>query len=79
MKIRQRAPRPNCKGTRGCYNLGCGNPQCREANRVYIDRYKRDRRGEPIHGTVDGYVNWNCHCEQCREANRVYRKMMGHD
>lgn len=54
---------------------GHRDPECTEAWRIHCQeqRAKRKkiglRRGDPRHGTDNGYKNWGCKCRKCTAAH----------
>lgn len=53
---------------------GCRCDLCREANRLRVQRRRRERKPEDYkgkHGTASVYGNWNCRCEPCSEAHKA--------
>ncbi len=75
-------------GTRTGYQRGCRCDDCRQANTLSGQAYRR-RRGIPTrsetnalrrsrqhHGTVNMYDNLGCRCESCRNAASAYRSAL---
>lgn len=69
-------------GTRSTYAAGCRCRECKKANRLYQQDYRRGvRQGRPRrtyeserkHGTRSKYVT-GCRCDPCVEANRAYQR-----
>lgn len=62
-------------GLRSSYNV-CRCPDCCEANRLYLQDYRKRVRGTepPEHGTRAGYVVYGCPCDDCRTAAMDYQR-----
>lgn len=67
-------------GSRTSYTAGCRCAPCTEANRVYIERWRRRRGVEQLqrgtfapHGTRSRYTR-GCRCDECTEANTTYER-----
>jgi phosphoribosyl 1,2-cyclic phosphodiesterase len=65
-------------GTVGGYtNHDCRCPECTEAFRMGMAKYRARLQARPIpekvHGTNSGYTNYGCRCPECTEAHRVAR------
>ena len=64
------------RGTTSCYRSGCDHPECREAKRQEMARYRAARRtprGLPAHGTRARYQR-GCGCKRCKKAERIYQE-----
>ena len=62
-------------GSRSRYTTGCRCAACREANRAYVEQWRRATGVQPLrtgpqtgHGTPSRYYHWGCRCAECRAA-----------
>ena len=66
------ATRDNMCGSSTGYNHGCRCPDCCQAHRNRMARYRRKIRSRfvpaRVHGTTNGYQNYGCRCVPCRAA-----------
>lgn len=71
-ELRERDEAEEGHGNRSRYTQGCRCDSCREANRVYMIRWRRKRGVKPLtaapHGSAYKYKT-GCRCEACTAAN----------